>query len=198
MTDDEMITSIREGDKSLVEVLINKYKDMVRARAKSMYILGAEPEDLIQEGMIGLFKAVQDYDIGRDASFSTFAQLCISRQIFNAVQASKRLKHIPLNTYVSLYGRDSDNESGDKSTDLIENVPSKKDINPEEMFIDKENVETLEKKLEEVLSDLEKQVLELSMTGMGYVEIAKVLGKDEKSTDNALQRARGKVKKLIF
>ena len=198
MTDDEMITSIREGDKSLVEVLINKYKDMVRARAKSMYILGAEPEDLIQEGMIGLFKAVQDYDIGRDASFSTFAQLCISRQIFNAVQASKRLKHIPLNTYVSLYGGDSDNESGDKSTDLIENVPSKKDINPEEMFIDKENVETLEKKLEEVLSDLEKQVPELSMTGMGYVEIAKVLGKDEKSTDNALQRARGKVKKLIF
>ena len=198
MTDDEMIMSIREGDKSLVEVLINKYKDMVRARAKSMYILGAEPEDLIQEGMIGLFKAVQDYDIGRDASFSTFAQLCISRQIYNAVQASKRLKHIPLNTYVSLYGGDTDNESGDKSTDLIENVPSKKDINPEEMFIDRENVETLEKKLEEVLSDMEKQVLELSMTGMGYVEIAKVLGKDEKSTDNALQRARGKVKKLIF
>lgn len=196
LTDDEMLMLIHEGDKELVEVLINKYKDMARLRAQSMYILGAEPEDLMQEGMIGLFKAVQDYDLGRDASFATFAQLCVNRQIFKAVQASNRLKHIPLNSYISLYGSDSD--SADNNGELIANVPSKQYINPEDMFIDKETVESIEKKIEESLSDLEKQVLELSMTGMGYVEVAKVLGKDEKSTDNALQRARSKVKKIIF
>lgn len=195
MSDDEMIVRIREGEKSLTDVIMDKYKDMVRIKAKSMYILGAEPEDLIQEGMIGLFKALQDYDIGRDASFSTFAQLCVSRQMFNAVQASQRQKHIPLNSYISLYGN---NEEGEDNASIIENVASSKDVNPEDMVIDKENVETIEKAIGDMLSEKEKQVLDLSMTGMGYVEIAKVLGLDEKSTDNALQRARTKVKKLIF
>ncbi len=195
MSDDEMIVRIREGEKKYADLIMDKYKDMVRKKAKTMYILGAEPEDLIQEGMIGLFKALQDYDIGRDASFATFAQLCVSRQMFNAVQASQRQKHIPLNQYISLYGNSDDSE---ENANLIENVASSKDVNPEDVVIDKENVEALEKKIEEILSDMEKQVLELSMTGMGYVEIAKVLGKDEKSTDNALQRARSKVKKLFF
>lgn len=195
MSDDEMIVRIREGEKSLTDVIMDKYKDMVRIKAKSMYILGAEPEDLIQEGMIGLFKALQDYDIGRDASFSTFAQLCVSRQMFNAVQASQRQKHIPLNSYISLYGN---NEEGEDNASIIENVASSKDVNPEDMVIDKENVEAIEKAIGDMLSEKEKQVLDLSMTGMGYVEIAKVLGLDEKSTDNALQRARTKVKKLIF
>lgn len=195
MSDDEIIVRIREGEKGLSDAIMDKYKDMVRIKAKSMYILGAEPEDLIQEGMIGLFKALQDYDIGRDASFSTFAQLCVSRQMFNAVQASQRQKHIPLNSYISLYGS---NDESEDNTSLIDNVASSKDGNPEDMVIDKENVEAIEKAIGDMLSDKEKKVLDLSMTGMGYVEIAKVLGLDEKSTDNALQRARTKVKKIIF
>ena len=195
-TDEELIMNMREGDNKLVDVIMDKYKDMVRMKARSMYILGAEPEDLIQEGMIGLFKAVRDYDTGRDASFATLASLCVSRQMYNALQSAGRQKHMPLNTYVSLYGeRDGDS---DGSSAVAVDVVSTTDINPEQMIIDKENVEALEKAIEENLSRKEKQVLELSMTGMGYVEIAKVLGIDEKSTDNALQRARSKVKKLIF
>ena len=102
MTDEELIDSLREGEAPIMDYICNKYKNLVRREAKSMFILGADTEDLIQEGMIGLFKAVRDYDSGRDASFFTFAQLCISRQMYTAVQASKRKKHLPLNTYVSL------------------------------------------------------------------------------------------------
>ena len=104
--DEELIVWLRDGEESVTEYLMNKYKNLVRSKAKSMYILGADSDDLIQEGMIGLFKALRDYDIGRDASFLTFADLCVSRQMYTAVQASKRQKHIPLNTYVSLYGSD--------------------------------------------------------------------------------------------
>jgi len=161
-----------------------------------MYILGAEPEDLIQEGMIGLFKAIGDYDIGRDASFATFATLCMNRQMYKAIVAAGRQKHMPLNGYVSLYG-DNNNET-DQNSGLIDTVAAAIESDPEQMIIDKENVEALERAIEENLSDMEKQVLELSMTGMGYVEIAKVLGVDDKSTDNALQRARTKVRKLLF
>jgi len=196
LSDDELIIMLRDGDERIVDRLMDKYKDLVKIKAKSMYILGAEPEDLIQEGMIGLFKAIRDYDIGRDASFATFAQLCVNRQMYNALQASNRQKHIPLNSYVSLYSKpEGDN---DNDTELIENVAATTDFNPESMMIDRENVTALEKAIDEALSPLEKQVLDLFMTGMGYVEIAGVLGRDEKSTDNALQRARGKVKKLIF
>ena len=196
LTDEELILRMRDDDPKVVDIIMDKYKDMVRNKARSMYILGAEPEDLIQEGMIGLFKAVRDYDMGRDASFSTFAALCISRQMYNAIQAAGRQKHTPLNSYVSLYSDRNDDESGNVA--FIESVASSISVNPEQMVIDKENVEALERAIEENLSDMEKKVLELSMTGIGYVEIARILGVDEKSTDNALQRARGKVKKLIF
>lgn len=194
-SDEELIIALRDGEKTNIDIIMNKYKNLVRSKAKSMYVLGAEPEDLIQEGMIGLFKAVRDFDIGRDASFLTFANLCISRQMYNALIASNRQKNIPLNSYVSLYGT---TEEDDDSGQLIDSVPSGKAVNPEEVIIDKENVEILQKTIEEVLSSFEKQVLDLYMTGMTYVEIAKVLGKDEKSTDNALQRAKSKVKKIIF
>ena len=196
LTDEELILRMRDDDPKVVDIIMDKYKDMVRNKARSMYILGAEPEDLIQEGMIGLFKAVRDYDMGRDASFSTFAALCISRQMYNAIQAAGRQKHTPLNSYVSLYSEKNDDESGNAA--FIESVASSLVVNPEQMVIDKENVEALEKAIEDNLSDMEKKVLELSMTGIGYVEIARILGVDEKSTDNALQRARVKVKKLIF
>ena len=196
LTDEELIMRMREEDPRIVDIIIDKYKDMVRVKARSMYILGAEPEDLIQEGMIGLFKAIRDYDMGRDASFATFATLCVNRQMYNAIQAAGRQKHMPLNSYISLYGDKEENDGNE--TGLPDNVVSSPDLNPEQLVIDRENVINLEKAIDENLSKMEKQVLELSMTGMSYTEIAKVLGVDEKSTDNALQRARAKVKKLVF
>ena len=167
----------------------------MRSKAGSMFILGADRDDLIQEGMIGLFKAVRDYDSGRDASFFTFAELCISRQMYSAVQAAGRMKHIPLNSYISLYGNNSEHEEDESG---ILDVLADNGLNPEDLFIDKENVEQLDKKIEQELSTFEKQVLDLYVTGMSYTQIAKVLGRDEKSTDNALQRLKSKVKRMIL
>ena len=161
-----------------------------------MFILGGDGDDLIQEGMIGLFKAVRDYDSGRDASFFTFADLCISRQMYTAVQASKRQKHIPLNTYISLYGSASEQEESEERR-LVEELSDRLGRSPEELFLDKERMNYLESKIENELSPFEKQVLDLYMTGMSYSQIAKVLGRDEKSTDNALQRLKGKIKKML-
>lgn len=192
-TDEELVIRARDGEEDITEYLMDKYKNLVRSKAVTMYILGADREDLIQEGMIGLFKAVRDYDSGRDASFYTFAELCISRQMYTALQASGRKKHSPLNTYVSIYqGHDEEEGIG-----LIEALENHKERNPEEILIDKENVEAIEKIIENDLSAFEKQVLELSMTGMGYVEIAKLLGKDGKSTDNALSRVKMKIRRAL-
>ena len=166
-------------------------------KAKSMFILGGDTEDLIQEGMIGLFKAVRDYDCGRDASFYTFADLCISRQMYTAVQAAGRKKHIPLNTAVSLYENMSSGEDDEESS-LIDALSDKSEMNPEEMVLDKERVQYLDEIIENELSSFEKQVLELHLTGMSYSQIAKVLQRDEKSTDNALQRLKNKIKRKIF
>ena len=147
--------------------------------------------------MIGLFKAVRDYDLGRDASFYTFAELCINRQVYTAVQASKRQKHLPLNTYISL---DSGNPAGEderESMKLGELLADRTELSPEELFLDKERVTYLEKIIEEELSDFERQVLDLYMTGMSYTQIARVLGRDEKATDNALQRLKAKIRKML-
>ena len=196
LSDIELIMRSRDGDGEVADYLMEKYKDLVRSKARSMFILGADNDDLIQEGMIGLFKAVRDYDAGRDASFYTFAELCISRQIYTAVQASRRQKHIPLNNYISLYGNVSDDELDDDKY-LIDSLSPSGSLSPEEMIIDRENVEGLEQKIEESLSSFEKQVLDLYVTGMSYVQIARVLGKDEKSTDNALSRLKSKIKKIL-
>lgn len=194
-TDEELILRLRDGDQRIMDFICDKYKNLVKSKAKSMYIIGGDTEDLIQEGMIGLFKAVRDYDPGRDASFFTFADLCISRQMYNAVQASNRQKHIPLNTYISFYGG---NDEGDNANNgLIDELADNKELNPETIFLDKERVEYLEEKIAKELSDFENQVLDLYLTGMKYVEIAKVLGKDEKSTDNALNRIKTKIKKML-
>ena len=195
-SDEELIVRLRDGEDSITEYLMNKYKNLVRSKAKSMYILGADSEDLIQEGMIGLFKALRDYDSGRDASFLTFADLCVSRQMYTAVQASRRQKHIPLNTYISLYGAASMDRDGEQEN--LENVlTAHAGQSPEEVLIDRENMVQLEKAIEQELSGFEKQVLDLYLTGMGYQQIAKVLGKDDKSTDNALQRIKTKLKKRL-
>ncbi len=197
-SDEELIVRLRDGEEPITDYIMDKYKNLVKSKAKSMYILGADNDDLIQEGMIGLFKAVRDYDSGRDASFFTFADLCISRQMYTAVQASGRKKHAPLNSYISLYSQvHSDGEQDGEEAQLQNILVSKAGQSPEEMLIDRENVEVLEKIIERELSAFEKQVLDLYITGMSYVQIAKVLGRDGKSTDNALQRIKGKLRKVI-
>lgn len=197
-TDEELILLFQDGEKSVEEYLLNKYKNMVRKKAGSMYILGGDRDDLIQEGMIGLFKAIRDYDIGRDASFASFADLCVSRQMYTAVQAARRKKHAPLNTYVSLSGSgENEADSEKKARDILEAIPSLIEKNPEELVIDQENLELLQQKIEQELSSFEKQILDLYITGMTYSQIAKVLGRDEKSTDNGLSRVKMKLKKLL-
>ena len=196
-TDEELIVRLRDGEGQITDYIMDKYKNLVRNKAKSMYILGADREDLIQEGMIGLFKAIRDYDSGRDASFFTFADLCVSRQMYTAVQAAGRKKHAPLNTYISLYANSSQKEEGEE-WDLINSIASRAGQSPEDMMIDKENVELMEKTIDRELSSFEKQALDLYLTGMKYTQIAKVLGRDDKSTDNALQRIKNKLKKLIL
>ena len=195
-SDEELIVRLRDGESGITEYLMNKYKNLVRSKAKSMYILGADNDDLIQEGMIGLFKALRDYDSGRDASFLTFADLCVSRQMYTAVQASRRQKHIPLNTYISLYGSVSTDYEGEQE-ELVNVLAARESQSPEEVVIDRENVVWLEKAIEQELSNFEKQVLDLYLTGMGYQQIAKVLGRDDKSTDNALHRIKTKLKKRL-
>lgn len=188
-TDEELIELYRDGEEEVVEYLMEKYKNLVRSKANSMFILGGDTQDLVQEGMIGLFKAVRDYDAGRDACFYTFAQLCVSRNMFTAVQRSGRKKHAPLNYYVSIYGQDDMEQSG-------YGIGSIKD-NPEDILIGKESLEQLEGAIETELSSFERQVIELRITGMGYDEISKILGRDSKSVDNALQRIKNKLRSIL-
>ena len=196
LSDEELIQRLHDGDNRVTEYIIEKYKDLVRRKSKAMYILGADHEDLLQEGMIGLFKAIRDYDAGRDASFYTFAELCVTRQIYTAVQAAGRKKHSFLNSYVSLYGGQAGSEE-EGYPELIQELVAEGSRNPEDMVIDRENLESLEMAIEKELSSFEKQVLDLYLTGMGYQQIAKVLGRDDKSTDNALQRIKTKLRKTI-
>lgn len=198
MTDEEIALLARDGDDAAQEFLLNKYKNFVRSKARSYFLIGADHEDIVQEGMIGLFKAVRDYDCGRDASFYTFADLCISRQMYTAVQASQRLKHTPLNTYVSLdsHGRMEEDRDPETQT-LAELLTDKTGRNPEELFLDKERVAYLEKRIATELSELERQVLDLYITGMSYTQIAKVLRRSEKATENALTRAKQKIRSFL-
>lgn len=195
--DEELIELIREGESGVQDFLLDKYKNLVRKKAGSMYIIGGDRDDLIQEGMIGLFKAINGFDCGRDASFYTFAELCISRQIYSAVQNSNRQKHIPLNTYVSFNTKvgESDMPSATIGNTLASRNAAERD--PEELVIDRENVKTIEEAVNTILSSFEKEVFELYVTGMNYTEIAAVLNKSEKSTDNALFRIKSKLRKSL-
>ena len=190
MTDEQLIALLRSGEKDIIDYIMDKYKFLVKKKAKAMFLLGGENDDLIQEGMIGLFKAVQDYDEALETSFYSFADLCISRQMYTAIEASKRQKHIPLNSYVSLYDEGEDQP-------LIESIESLNDRNPEEMFLDKEYFQMIKIELEQNLSDLENRVLYLHLQGIDYQTIAKLLDKSSKSIDNALQRIKNKTEKII-
>lgn len=195
-TDEELILRLRDGDGKVIDYIIEKYKELVRKKAGSMFILGADKEDLIQEGMIGLYKAVRDYDAGRDASFATFADLCVSRQMYKAVEAQNRKKHAPLNSYVSIY-EDETSKDGPGEGGISQMLLAEAGMSPEDVLIDKEQAHDLEKKIYEGLSDFERQVLNLRLTGIEYTDIAKILGRDAKSTDNALSRIKGKVRKIL-
>lgn len=191
MTDEQLIEQMREGDSGIIDYLMEKYKNTVRKEANAMYLLGGENDDLIQEGMIGLFKAVQDYDAELEASFFSFAKLCITRQMYSAIAASKRKKHSPLNSYISLY------EANEEQGPLMETMAAGQESNPEELLVSREFAELLETKLEESLSSLENRVLYLHLLGTDYRTIARLLDKSPKTIDNALQRIKGKAEKIL-
>ena len=191
MSDEQLIRKYRDGDKQIIDYIMEKYKNLVRKEANAMFLLGGENDDLIQEGMIGLFKAVQDYDTEKEASFHSFARLCVTRQMYSAIEASKRKKHSPLNSYVSLYDKDEEQSS------LIETMEDNGQSNPEDLLISREYVTILENRLEESLSALEKRVLYLHLLGTDYKTIAYLLDKSSKTIDNALQRIKGKTTKIL-
>lgn len=191
-TDEELIVRIRDGENEISDYIISKYKNLVRGKVKSMYLLGGDMEDLIQEGMIGLYKAIRDYDAGRDASFFTFADICVSRQVFSAIEKDSRKKHGPLNSSISLDIKTDDGELGESM--LANVISSVTDRNPEDIILSNELVERVYDFIRNQLTNVERQVIELYITGFGISEIAKVLSRDEKSTDNALWRAKNKIK----
>ena len=195
MTDEELIDQLREGDRQVMDYICDKYKNLVRSKAKSMYILGGDSEDLIQEGMIGLFKAVRDYDSAQEASFGTFAQICVTRQLYSAIRASRRKKHLPLNSYISLYDNEEISEEKESELIQIQNVASTN--NPEDLVIHKESEDSFMNELEGNLSELERKVLYLHLLGTDYRTIAKLLGKSPKAVDNALQRIKTKAEELL-
>ena len=196
MPDEQLIRKLREGDTAIMDYIISKYKYVVIRAAKAMYLLGGENDDLIQEGMIGLFKAVRDFDINQETSFYSFAELCISRQMYTAIKLSQRQKHMPLNSYISLYDIKK-TASEDKQSPLIEQLEMETNNNPEELFIDKERMLMLVHELNERLSDMERRVLHLHLQGEDYRAIAELLDKSPKSIDNALQRIRQKMRTIL-
>jgi RNA polymerase sporulation-specific sigma factor len=193
MMRDEEIVEIAKKDNSLaLEYLIYKYKNYVKCRARSYYLIGADKEDIIQEGMIGLYKAIRDYDKDKLASFRAFAEICITRQIITAIKTATRQKHIPLNSYISLNKPLYDDESDRTLLDIVSGVGI---CDPEELMIGRENLSLMEMKIAEVLSELELEVLMSYVDGMSYQEIAKELDRHVKCIDNALQRVKRKLEK---
>ncbi|WP_330372454.1 sigma-70 family RNA polymerase sigma factor [Lachnobacterium bovis] len=191
-SDEELIEEYKKGDNEVGEYILNKYKPLVRKHANAMFLIGGETDDLMQEGMIGLFKAMRDFDESKNRTFFSFADLCVSRQIYSAVEASNRKKHIPLNNYISF--SQNDDVSGFKIEEVLES--DENFVNPEKILIQKEIINDFYLKLRNNLSDLEKNVLELYLKGDNYVKIAQILNKSPKSIDNALQRIRQKMTQM--
>jgi len=194
LSDDELIEIIHEGDSRAEEILIKRYKNFVLAKSRSYFLVGAGREDIVQEGMIGLYKAVRDYRIDRLASFRAFAELCITRQIITAIKAATRQKHQPLNSYVSLNKPIYDEESDRTLLDILKGT---KLNNPEELFVSKETYDLIENQISEMLSTLEFDVLQEYLNGKSYQDIADTLDKHVKSVDNALQRVKRKLEEFL-
>jgi len=194
MTDEEIARLAQDADGAALEHLLNKYKTFVRTKARSYFLIGADHEDIVQEGMIGLYKAIRDYRSDRQASFRGFAELCVTRQIITAIKTATRQKHIPLNSYVSL-NRPVYDEDSEKT--LLDTISEDFTANPEDMLIDREEVGVIEGRIGQMLSDMEKEVLVRYMEGKSYVEISQELGRHVKSIDNALQRIKRKLLKYL-
>ncbi|MGN0342510.1 MAG: RNA polymerase sporulation sigma factor SigH [Roseburia sp.] len=189
-SDEELIAEYRAGNDSIMDYLMEKYKNLVRKKVSTLFLIGGDKDDLIQEGMIGLFKAVRDYSADKDSSFFYFADLCIARQIYTAIEASNRKKHAPLNSYVPLY---EENENAGELGNGCGQQPEM-ETNPEDLVIDRENVEDFHQRVREKLSDMEREVLTYQLQGYSYVQIAEIMERDPKSVDNALQRIRKKLR----
>ena len=194
MSDEDVVLLCREGDSVAVEFLLNKYKNFVRSKARSYFLIGADHEDIVQEGMIGLYKAIRDFRPEKLSSFRAFAELCITRQIITAIKTATRQKHIPLNSYVSLNKPLYDDESDRTLMDVCAEGHS---ANPEEMLISQEDLAGIHRRIDEVLSGLEQEVLAAYLAGKSYQEIADNLGRHVKSIDNALQRVKRKLEKYL-
>lgn len=194
MSDEEIVHLARGTDNLALDFILAKYKNFVRSKARSYFLIGADREDIIQEGTIGLYKAIRDYKQDKQSPFKAFAELCITRQIINAIKTATRQKHIPLNSYVSLNKPIYDDES---ERTLIDIISGGKNANPEELYIGQEDYSSIEGKIGEMLSGFEREVLMSYLRGKTYQEIARDLGRHVKSVDNALQRAKRKLEKYL-
>ena len=194
LSDEEVVSRCHSGDAFAEEYLLNKYKNFVRSKARSYFLIGADHEDIVQEGMIGLYKAIRDFKPDKLASFRAFAELCITRQILTAIKTATRQKHIPLNSYVSLNKPLYDEES-DRT--LLDVIIEGRAANPEELIISQEDLSHIQGRINEVLSGLEQEVLQAYLDGKSYQEIAENLGRHVKSIDNALQRVKRKLEKFL-
>lgn len=192
MSDEEIVRTAQEGSEEALDYILRKFRPAVTRKANSYFLAGADKDDIIQEGMIGLFKAVRDYRPDRDAVFRTFAEICITRQMISAVKSASRLKHTPLNSYISL---DKPAHGDDYDQTLSDMIAEGDASNPEDIIIGREQMEMVYVKMEELLSNFECRVLSLYLTGKSYNDIASALGKDSKSIDNALQRIKKKFEK---
>ncbi len=194
LEDEEIIELVHKGESEALDFLIHKYRNFVRAKARSYFLIGADREDIVQEGMIGLFKAIRDFKEDKLSSFKAFAELCITRQIITAIKTATRQKHIPLNSYVSLDKPIYDEESDRTLMDVISGA---KVLDPEELIINQEEFDHIEIKMAELLSDLERKVLALYLDGQSYQEISEELNRHVKSIDNALQRVKRKLERYL-
>lgn len=194
MVDEEIVQYAKEGNGKAAEYLINKYKNFVRAKARAYFLIGADREDIVQEGMIGLYKAIRDFRHDKLSSFRAFAELCITRQIITAIKTATRQKHIPLNSYVSLNKPLYDEESDRTLMDILS---GSRITDPEELIISREEFSNIENKIGEILSDLEWEVLMFYLQGKSYQEIACDLDRHVKSIDNALQRVKRKLERYL-
>ncbi|GGI18193.1 RNA polymerase factor sigma-70 [Gottfriedia solisilvae] len=194
LEDEVILEYVREGDQEALTFLIQKYRNFVKAKSRSYFLIGADREDIIQEGMIGLYKAIRDYKEDKLSSFKAFAELCITRQIITAIKTATRQKHIPLNSYVSLDKPIYDEES-DRT--LLDVLTESKNMDPEELVINQEENVDIELKMSELLSDLERKVLSLYLDGRSYQEISEELNRHVKSIDNALQRVKRKLERYM-
>ncbi|RAN30781.1 RNA polymerase factor sigma-70 [Geobacillus sp. A8] len=194
LDDEQLVALVHEGDGEALDFLIHKYQNFVRAKARSYFLVGADREDIVQEGMIGLYKAVRDFKGDKLSSFKAFAELCITRQMITAIKTATRQKHIPLNSYVSLDKPIYDDESDRTLMDVLSGTQV---TDPEQLIVNREEVDDIELKMAELLSDLERKVLALYLDGRSYQEISEELNRHVKSIDNALQRVKRKLEKYL-